>query len=202
MRKMIVLAAICLSCVSNVMADSAAPQGHPDTTGWKNLFAKDLSDATYPKGVWYFEGDVLTATKDQNIWTNGEYENFIVDLEFKNEPGTNSGVIVYASDLKNWIPNSVEIQIADDHAAKWAKCPKSWQCAAAFGHQGATRSVVKKPGEWNHMTVTCKGPTISVVLNGEQVTPDRPTEVHVGQDKSRRHQHSAVAQQAVGRDPD
>ena len=43
-----------------------------------------------------------------------EYENFIVDLEFKNEKGTNSGVIVYCTDRKDWIPNSVEVQIADD----------------------------------------------------------------------------------------
>jgi hypothetical protein len=28
---------------------------------------------------------------------------------------------------------------------------------------------VKKPGEWNHMTITCRGPKIDVVLNGEAV---------------------------------
>lgn len=171
MNKTIVLTVVCLGWAATAHADKlAAPKAHPDSSGWTDLFAKDLSDATYPKGVWYFQDGVLTATKDQNVWTQKQYENFVVDLEFKNEPGTNSGVIVYASDLKNWIPNSVEIQIADDHAAKWAKSPKSWQCAAAFGHQGATKSVVKKPGEWNRMTITCKGSMICVVLNGEQVT--------------------------------
>ncbi len=79
-------------------------------------------------------------------------------------------MIVYASDLKNWIPNSIEIQIADDFAEQWAKSPKTWQCGAIFGRLAAKRSVVKKPGEWNRMTVTCKGPMITVVLNGEQVT--------------------------------
>jgi hypothetical protein len=30
--------------------------------------------------------------------------------------------------------------------------------------------MVKKPGEWNRMTVTCKGKIISVTLNGEEVS--------------------------------
>ena len=171
MNKTIVLAAVCLGWAAAACGDDAAiPKTHPDSAGWANLLAKDLSDATYPKGVWYFEGDVLTATKDQNIWTQKEYGNCIIDLEFKNEPGTNSGVIVYASDLQSWIPNSVEIQIADDFAAKWAKSPKSFQCAAAFGHQAPTKSMVKKSGEWNRMTITCMGSNIYVILNGEQVT--------------------------------
>ena len=47
-----------------------------------------------------------------------DYENFVLDLEFMTAPGTNSGVIVYCSDIANWIPNSVEIQIADDFAER------------------------------------------------------------------------------------
>jgi hypothetical protein len=79
-------------------------------------------------------------------------------------------VIVYASNMENWIPNSVEIQIADDYAEKWAKAPKTWHCAAIFGHLAPTKETVKKPGEWNRMTITCRGPRIYVALNGEMVT--------------------------------
>jgi hypothetical protein len=79
-------------------------------------------------------------------------------------------VIVHCSDANNWIPNSVEIQIADDFAERWAKAPKTWQCGAIFGHLAAGKSMVKKPGEWNRMTVTCKGKIIRVELNGEEVT--------------------------------
>jgi ESS family glutamate:Na+ symporter len=45
-----------------------------------------------------------------------------------------------------------------------------WQCAAIFGHLAADRSVVKKPGQWNRMTIRCQGPLITVTLNGETVT--------------------------------
>jgi hypothetical protein len=147
--------------------------GHPDTSGdgWKPLFAKDLGDAKFPEGVWTRDAEgVLTASKDQAIWSEKKYNDFVIDLEFKNAEATNSGVIVHCSDIKKWIPNSVEIQIADDHAKKWAKSDPTWQCAAIFGRLAAKKSVVKKPGEWNHYTITCKGKMISVVLNGELVT--------------------------------
>jgi 3-keto-disaccharide hydrolase len=151
-------------------ADNLPPKSHPDSANWSPLFKADLSDAVAPKGIWSVNDDgVVTATEDQAIWTGKDYDNFVVDLEFKTADGTNSGVIVYCSDTKNWIPNSVEIQIADDFAKKWANSPKTWQCAAAFGHKPATKSLVKKPGEWNRMTVTCKDQMIYVVLNGELV---------------------------------
>jgi len=146
-------------------------KGHPDTTGWQPLFAPDLSDADAPEGVWSVTDGVLTATEDKNIFTKKPYDNFILDLEFKTAEGTNSGVVVYCSDKKKWIPNSIEIQIADDWSEKWASKPRSWQCGAVFGHLPAARNkVVKKPGQWNRMTVTCQGPIVTVVLNGEKVT--------------------------------
>jgi len=144
--------------------------GHPDTSGWDNLFKPDLSDADKPKGVWTVSDGVLTASEDQAIWTTRDYDNFTLDLEFKTASGTNSGVVVYCSDTKNWIPNSVEIQIADDFAEQWAKSPKTWHCGAIFGHLAPTKSAVKKPGEWNRFTVTCRDKQIDVVLNDEKVT--------------------------------
>ena len=113
---------LCLGWSVAARADDAAvPKTHPDSSSWQDLFAHDLSNAIYPKGVWYFEDDVLTATEDQNIWTKEEYGNAIIDLEFKNVAGANSGVFVYGTDLKDWIPNSVEVQILDDSHPKWAE---------------------------------------------------------------------------------
>jgi hypothetical protein len=143
---------------------------HPDTSEWENLFTADLSNAAKPEGVWTVSEGVLTASEDQAIWTTRDYDNFILDLEFKTAPGTNSGVVVCCSDTKDWIPNSVEIQIADDYAEEWAKQPASWHCGAIFGHLAPTKSMVKKPGEWNRFTVTRRDKKIDVVLNGELVT--------------------------------
>ncbi|MGL5562750.1 MAG: 3-keto-disaccharide hydrolase [Tannerellaceae bacterium] len=146
-------------------SEKPAPKSEP-------LFTTNLSNASYDPAVWSVEPDgVLTATADKEIWTNKEYENFTLDLEFKTDHGTNSGVIVYCTDRQNWIPNSVEIQIADDHSEKWGTSPTYFQCGAVFGHLPAKwQKVVKKPGEWNKMTITCKGKLITVRLNGRDVT--------------------------------
>jgi len=171
MKKLSMCCCFVLLALSSFAADVAAtgPLTHPDTTGWQELFAPDLSNAIKPDGVWTFENGELTASKDEAIWSQKEYENFVLDLEFKTAEETNSGVIVYCSDVKDWIPNAVEIQIADDFAKKWAESPKSWQCGAIFGHLPASKSMVKKPGEWNHFTIRCVGKHIDVALNGEQI---------------------------------
>ncbi len=143
---------------------------HPNARRWPALFKPDLSNALYDKGVWTVTDGVLTASEDKAIWTEKEYDNFILDLEFKTAKGTNSGVIVYCSDIRNWIPNSVEIQIADDHSHQQGKANTTGQCGAAYGRLGPTKSMVKKPGLWNRFTIRCRDHQIDVALNGEGIT--------------------------------
>lgn len=133
---------------------------------WQPLFSDDLSNAMDEKGVWTFEDEILTASEDACIFTQTEYENFVIDLEFKNEEGTNSGVIVYCTDRSNWIPNSVEIQIGDDYYFKDKGWVPNYMCGGVFGHLAPSETAVKKAGEWNHMNIRCEGQNIKVTLNG------------------------------------
>ena len=136
------------------------------------LFTADLSNAEYNLAVWSVDKDgVITASADESIWSTQQYENFELTLEFKNDVCTNSGVIIYCSDKKDWIPNSMEIQIADDHCAKWTDWHPNSRCGAVYGHLGPSRpDMVKKPGEWNKMKITAKGKNVVVELNGEKIT--------------------------------
>lgn len=166
---------VVLACtvLFGVAALSAPAQSlHPDTSGpeWSELFASDLADAVRPGKVWTMAEGILTASEDQVLWTSRVYDNFVVDLEFRNAEATNSGVFVYVSHLIDWVPNSIEIQIADDYAQQWANAPATWHAGAVFGHVAPTTSAVKQPGEWNRMTITCRDEQISVVLNGERVS--------------------------------
>ncbi len=69
----------------------------------------------------------------------------------------NSGVFVYLTDPKGWVQNSVEIQITDDHAEKWANANPTWRCEAVLGRLAAGESRVRAAGEWNHYTIICRG---------------------------------------------
>jgi hypothetical protein len=138
---------------------------------WKFLFGTNLAEAAFNPEAWSETDGVLTAAKDEAIWTTIEYENFELDLDFKNDAETNSGIVVYCTDTNDWIPNSVEIQIADDHYEKWKDSKPYERCGAIYGHLGPKQDkVVKKPGEWNHIRIKCTGQRITVILNGRKVT--------------------------------
>jgi hypothetical protein len=159
------------SLLATHAGESSPLKAHPDSKAWTDLFTADLSNAIFPAGVWAWKGGELTPKdKDEAIWSKKEYENFILDLEFNLDPAANSGVFVYNSDMKNWIPNTIEIQLLDDPAPKWANIPPNWKCGGIFGHSVPRRAATKKAGEWNRMTIRCQGPHISVLLNGELVT--------------------------------
>lgn len=160
------LTLIALSCLISISPALAA-----EKNGWKPLFGPQLSDADYNPEVWSEQEGVLGAVKDESIWTRTTYENFELDLDFKTDNGTNSGVVVYCTDTKDWIPNSVEIQIADDYYPAWENGKAFEKCGAIYGHLGPREEkVVKKPGEWNHMRIRCVGQRINVILNGKKVT--------------------------------
>jgi hypothetical protein len=139
----------------------------------KPLFANDLSNADYDKTVWSIDAKgVISATADKAIWSTLEYENFELKLDFKNDKCTNSGVVIYATDKKNWIPNAVEIQICDDwcnHDDAKAKA-STGSCGAVYGHLAPSKfRLVKKPGQWNTMKITALGKKLKVSLNGKKI---------------------------------
>ena len=136
----------------------------PDTTGagWKDLFTPDLSNAVDP-GKWEFKDGVLVAKDHDTLWTKDSYGDFILDLEFKVEKESNSGVFLRSGDIKN-VLSALEIQVHDS-----ADGSKYGMVGAIYDAMPPSKSMAKPVGEWNHYTITCKGPMISVVFNGEEV---------------------------------
>jgi hypothetical protein len=167
--KLFAIAIICFLSIHSLAQDTAYIDPDTSGSGWVDMFNNNLSNAIYPAGVWSDSAGIITATKDEALWSKDEYDNFVLDLDFMNADGTNSGVVVHATDLKDWIPHSVEIQIADDYSKEWGKAPATWQCAAIFGHHAATNKSLRRPGKWNHYTITCIGRKIWIVLNGKLV---------------------------------
>ena len=158
-----------------------AVTGHPATwkPGWTAPLAvgwnRKLSDvADFEPGVWKtaeWGNAVVTAEKDSALWLKGDYGNFVLDLEYKLDPAANSGVIIYASDVKNWIPNSIEVQLLDDYSDKWKNDPPRLKNGSLYGHVGPATSSVKRAGQWNRMTIWAQDKHVKVVVNGK-VTVD------------------------------
>jgi 3-keto-disaccharide hydrolase len=135
---------------------------HPDTAGWKDLFAADLSNSVAP-GAWSFTEGVLVARDHDSLWTKDSYGDFILDLEFKVEKESNSGVFLRSGDMKNALA-ALEIQVHDSTDGT-----KYGMVGAIYDAMPPSKSMARPVGEWNHFTITCKGPLVSVVFNGEEV---------------------------------
>ncbi len=135
---------------------------HPDTSGWKDLFATDLSDAVAP-GMWGFDKGELAAKDHDTLWTKESYGNFILDLEFKVLKESNSGIFLRSGDIKN-VLKALEIQVHDSTDGS-----KYGMVAAIYDAMPPSKSMAKPVGEWNRITITCKDSLVSVVFNGEEV---------------------------------
>jgi hypothetical protein len=135
---------------------------HPDTAGWKDLVAADLSNTTGGEH-WKWEGGTLVATDHETLWTKDAYGNFILDLEFKVSKESNSGVFLRSGDTKNVLA-ALEIQVHESTDGT-----KYGMVGAIYDAKPPTKSMSKPVGEWNRLTITCKGALVSVVFNGEEV---------------------------------
>ena len=153
----------CLTVAAlSALALPVVAANHPDTRGWKNLFAADLSNAIAPEH-WRFDQGELVAKDHETLWTKESYGNFILDLEFKVAKESNSGVFLRSGDIKN-VLKALEIQVHDSTDGT-----KYGMVGAIYDAMPPSKSMAKPVGEWNHFTITCRDSLVSVIFNGEEV---------------------------------
>jgi hypothetical protein len=105
--------------------------------------------------------------KGGNLYTQEEYGDFVVRLEFKLPAGGNNGLAIrYPGKGDAAYGGMTELQVLDDTAAKYAKLDPRQYHGSAYGMTAAHRGFLRLVGEWNYQEVTVKGSTIKVELNG------------------------------------
>lgn len=105
--------------------------------------------------------------KGGTVFTNKEYEDFEVHLEFKlPEAGNNGLALRYPGEGNAHIAGMTEIQILDSEHPKYAELDPRQYHGSAYGMAAAHRGFLREVGEWNFQKVTVKGSTIKVELNG------------------------------------
>ena len=84
MKKIIMALAIGMVSAWGAAQTGGALKAHPDSKAWDDVFAPDLANAVCPPGIWSWkDGELSPHGEDEAIWSKKEYENFILDLEFK-----------------------------------------------------------------------------------------------------------------------
>ena len=104
-----------------------------------------------------------------NLYTNKEYSDFILRLEFKLTPGANNGLGIRTPMVGDAAYVGMELQILDDDADKY-KYLQPWQYhGSVYGVIAAKRGNLKPVGEWNYQEVYANGSHIRIILNGETI---------------------------------
>lgn len=147
--------------------------------GFKPLFnGKDLSGwkLVGGRGKGYLvQNGVLVCPEDGggNLYTEKEYSDFTLRLEWRLWDGGNNGVGIRAPLDGDAAYAGMEIQVLDEASEKYKKGPglKPTQMTGSVYDVFAAKSGhVKRDGEWNLNEIKADGRKIKVTLNGVVVT--------------------------------
>ncbi|MBL7223433.1 MAG: DUF1080 domain-containing protein [Candidatus Brocadiae bacterium] len=137
--------------------------------GWTVLFnGTDLDAWNCKKGGWVIDDDKAMARQPKGgyAWSKERFGDFVLDLDFKVAEGCNSGIFIRTANLRNVVQTGIEVQVLDSFGKKQMG---KHDCGAIYDCLAPSANAVKKPGEWNHITITCNDNLIQVVLNGQKI---------------------------------
>lgn len=166
--------------------------------GWTKLFNGTNLEGWATTGNWLVEADGVLAIRPRAgelgwqrygayLWSEREYADFILDLEYSYPEGGNSGVYFRVADRADPVNTGIEAQILD--SSKHTGPMTHHDHGGIISTVGASRNMSRAPGEWNRMVVTMRGTHLTVDLNGanivdivldETAVKDRPRSGFIG----------------------
>ena len=139
--------------------------------GWRLLFDgkslkgwRDFPDGEVKPGWRVGDGALVCADPHTagDIVTDGEYDWFTLELDYRLSPGGNSGVMFHVADEggATW-QSGPEIQLHDREDG-----PESQKSGWLYGLYRASVDAVRPEGEWNHLRLVVTPQGCSTELNG------------------------------------
>ncbi len=113
-----------------------------------------------------------SSSGEGNLYTEKEYDNFILRFDFKLTPGANNGLGIHAPLEGDAAYLGKEIQILDNTAPIYANLKDYQFHGSVYGLVPASKGALKPVGEWNTQEVTVIGNQIRVVLNNQRILFD------------------------------
>lgn len=101
-----------------------------------------------------------------NLYTEGEYGDFIFRFQFRLTPGANNGLGIRAPLEGDAAYVGMELQILDNGAGMNANLRPYQYHGSIYGVVPARRGFQRPVGEWNTQEVIADGRHITVILNG------------------------------------
>lgn len=149
----------------NLLASGGVPGGWV-VTDWSDL------GKTPPAGAkWKVAKGVLYGSTPRGTWlvSEAEYGDFILEFEWKLGEQGNSGVALRAPMHGDPAFDGLELQMVDPRYFPTGQAPKPHELTGSLYRASAPSVQVFKPTDWNRYEITCRGPHVKVVLNGETI---------------------------------
>jgi hypothetical protein len=164
----------------SAMQQGASPTPYAPTlsaeeraAGWRPLFDGSTLAGWHvyhgtgaPTGWTAANGMISRIGGGGDLVTDEQFGNFDLALDWKVQPGGNSGIIYRITDAgEATYMTGPEFQVLDDARHADGKDPLT-SAGAAYGLYPAPRGVVKPAGEWNAARITVNGNHVEHWLNG------------------------------------
>ena len=144
-----------------------------DLTGWRRYGEES------PGSAWIVEGDALvldvddstTATTGGDLITDGQYENFELELEWKISAGGNSGIFFGVQEIAGQrvaYLTGIEMQILDDDKHIDGKVPET-SAGSCYALYAPAEDVVRPVGEYNKVRLIVRDAKVEHWLNDHKI---------------------------------
>lgn len=146
-----------------------------DLTGWKIVALTNPAPVVVENGAMVLRQRINTV-EHTFVASEGEYDDFILELDVKDDPGFNSGILLRCvkapADAKVRL-NGYQVKI-DNTPRAWTggifdDFGDSWKWLHDLADNERGRAAFKL-GEWAHFRIECIGATIKVWVNGVPTT--------------------------------
>jgi hypothetical protein len=178
-----ILALAALTAVATLACGNQGQEAMPDrhsaaeeAEGWRPLFDgqttagwRGYSRPDMPEGWQVVDGALTRVAPAGDIITEETFRDFELALEWKVEPGGNSGIFYRAIEgprpIYEYAP---EMQVLDDdaHADGLSRVTAA---GANYGLYPAPEGVARPAGEWNEVRIRVDGSHVTYWLNGERI---------------------------------
>ena len=144
-----------------------------DLTGWRSYGEESAGSAWIVKdGSIVLDADEsTTAMTGGDLITEGQYENFELELEWKISAGGNSGIFFGVREIAGQrvaYETGIEMQILDNDNHADGKLPET-SAGSCYALYAAAENVVRPVGEYNEVRLIVSDASVEHWLNGHKI---------------------------------
>src|SRR5207244_9491740 len=158
--------------------------------GWLVRRWDDVSKPAEKGATWRVENGVLHGSEPRGTWlvSEKEYGDFVLEFEWQLGERGNSGTALRAPLYGDPAFDGMELQMVDPRYYPTNMSVTPAELTGSLYKAVAPAVQVHKPAQWSKYQITCRGPSVKVMLNGQQIldvnleAQTKPTKRHDGTD--------------------